>query len=234
MNANSALAIGKIVKSNTHIDYVCQVFCRGECDPLPQPGDYALGTFVSIALEEVLPFGGLGGGGSGTGARRLIGVIYNTLLLNPDFGSLGPRLSQRSDLEIFSPDYLSETATLVGVITVGWQTETGAYHQGVPALAATVNNVVHRLDDGDLHAFHTNGSAHGTVHGTADGTAHGEANGRICLHYVPVLLSTQSPIVPPLLLNIVDRLRLLFPDQQRPLAVMRNNLAWKSIVEPAG
>ncbi len=234
MTPNRALAIGKIVKSNTHIDYVCQVYCRGECDPLPQPGDYALGTFVSIALEGVAPFGtgdggtgdgGAGGGGaeeSPPGARRLIGVIYNTLLLNPDFGSLGPRLSQRSDLEIFSPDYLAETATLVGVITVGWQTESGAYRQGVPGLAATVNNVVHRLDDDDLYAFHANGKADGG------------ANGRICLHYVPVLLSTQSPIVPPLLLNIVDRLRLLFPDQQRPLAVMRNNLAWKSIVEPAG
>jgi hypothetical protein len=35
-------------------------------------------------------------------------------------------------------------------------------------------------------------------------------------------------------MNIVDHLAPLFPAQQRTLAVMRNNLAWKSIVEPAG
>lgn len=227
MIPNSALAIGKIVKSNTHIDYVCQVFCRGERDPLPGSGDYALGTFVSILLEDVAPFGAPSPAGSAPspggsapspagGARRLIGVIYNTLLLNPDFGSLGPRLSQRSDLEVFSPDYLSETATLVGVIAVGWQDETGRYHQGVPQLAGTVNSMVQRLDDAEIVAFHR------------------DRDGRLCLHYVPVLLATQSPIVPPLILNIVDRLHVFFPGQQRHLSVMRNNMAWKSIVEPAG
>lgn len=214
MIPNSALAIGKIVKSNTHIDYVCQVYCRGESDPLPESSDYCLGTFVRITLEAVAPFGAPPAGHSHP--RSIVGVIYNTLLLNPDFGSLGPRLSQRSDLEVFSPDYISETATLVGVITVGWQDADGCYRQGVPQLAASVNTVVERLGDGDLLAFHR------------------DAGGRLCLHYVPVLLATQSPIVPPLLLNIVDRLRLLFPEQERHLTVMRNNLAWKSIIQPAG
>lgn len=218
--AISPIAIGKIVKSNTHIDYVCQVFGRGEVAQLPQPTDYALGAFVTIELE---PPEAVFRANQPASMTRLVGVIYNTILLNPDFGSLGPRLSQSSELEIFSPDYLSETATLVGIIALGWQTHDGHFHQGVPALAVTINTVVTCLSDDDLLAFHTNGGAH------ANGTG-----GQVCLHYVPVLLSTQSPIVPPLLLNIVDRLALLFPDQRRGLAVMRNNLAWKSIVEPAG
>ena len=37
-------------------------------------------------------------------------MIYNTILMNPEFGSLGPRLSPKSELEIFSPDYLNEKA----------------------------------------------------------------------------------------------------------------------------
>ena len=100
-------AIGKIVKSNTHVDYVCRVYNAGEVHPLPEPSEYSFGTFVSIQLEE-----------NGAPGGELIGVIYNTLLLNPDFGNLGPRLSPRQDTEIFSPDYLSETATLVGIIAV--------------------------------------------------------------------------------------------------------------------
>ena len=197
-------AIGKIVKSNTHIDYVCQVYNPGEIDAWPQPADYSFGTFVAIRLEE----NGLPGG-------QLIGVIYNTLLMNPDFGSLGPRLSPRQELEVFTPDYLAETATLVGIIAVGWITAAGDCYQGVPALAATVNNPVYRLDDEELCRFHRNGC------------------GELGLRYLPLLLAQNNPLVPPLLLNIVDRLMALFPDQRMQLTLMRNNLAWKSIVQPA-
>ena len=108
------IIIGKVVKSNAHIDYICQVFNPGETDLMPEPTDYTFGTFVSIALEN--PNGS---------ADQLIGVIYNTLLLNPDFGNLGPRLSPRAELEIFTPDYLSETATLVGIMAVGWRDAQG-------------------------------------------------------------------------------------------------------------
>jgi hypothetical protein len=38
----------------------------------------------------------------------------------------------------------------------------------------------------------------------------------------------------PLLINIVDRLGEYFPDQAGQLKLMRNNLAWKSVVRPAG
>jgi hypothetical protein len=130
-------SIGKIVKSNTHIDYVCQVYNPGEIDAWPQPADYSFGTFVAIRLDD----NGMPGG-------QIIGVIYNTLLMNPDFGSLGPRLSPRQELEIFTPDYLAETATLVGIIAVGWIDAAGVCHQGVPALAPTVNNPVYQMDDG--------------------------------------------------------------------------------------
>lgn len=195
--------IGKIIKSNTHIDYVCQVYNIGETPRPPQPGDYTFGTFVSIQLDTAA-------------GERLIGVIYNTLLMNPDFGNLGPRLSPRSDLEIFSPDYLAEAATLVGIIALGWQQVDGTFQQGVPMLAATVNNEVRRLDIDELIEFHR------------------ESNGLVRLRYAPLLLGMNNPLIPQLLINIVDQLTVQFPDQSRQLAVMRNNLAWKSIVQPVG
>jgi hypothetical protein len=200
-----ARPIGKIVKSNTHIDYVCQIYNPGEVAEWPRPAEYSFGTFVALQLGDDLQSGG-----------RLIGIIYNTLLLNPDFGSLGPRLSPRQELEIFTPDYLAETATLVGIIAVGWEDTEGKCHQGVPPLAATVNDRVYPLDDSDLVHFH-NGGGRG-----------------VTMRYIPVLLGQNNPLVPQLLMNVVDRLAVLFPAQQGQLAVMRNNLAWKSIVQPAG
>ena len=199
----SGVKIGKIVKSNTHIDYVCQVYGRGEAKVLPQPGDYTFGAFVAIQLEE-----------AGAPAQRLVGIIYTTILMNPEFGALGPRLSPPAELEIFTPDYMAETATLVGIITVGWQGPEGC-RQGVPVLAATVNNSVYRLSDGEVRAFHQ------------------DAHGRLCLRYAPLLMGMNNPLVAQLLINVVDRLHVLFPTEQRQLSVMRNNLAWKSIVEPA-
>jgi hypothetical protein len=201
------ICIGKVVKSNTHVDYICQIWNNGESDLIPQPTDYTFGTLVGIELEATT--------GEVT-VDRLIGVIYTTLLLNPDFGNLGPRLSPRPELEIFTPDYLSETATLVGIITLGWRDTAGNYHQGVPALAATVNNFVHRLDETEFQAFHC-----------------GERQ-QPCLRYAPILLGQNNPLVPQLLIAMIDRLNQLFPDHRRQLAVMRNNLAWKSIVQPAG
>lgn len=197
-------AIGKIVKSNTHVDYVCQVYGQGEIRTLPEPPDYSFGTFVSIRLDE-----------NGVPGGQLIGVIYNTLLMNPEFGNLGPRLSPRQELEIFTPDYLAETATLVGIIAVGWMDAQGTYNQGVPALAATVNNPVHHMEEDEVVQFHR------------------DSQQRLCLRYVPLLISQNNPLVPPLLINIVDRLVGHFPQQQAQLMLMRNNLAWKSIVQPA-
>lgn len=205
--ASDVQEIGKVVKSNSHIDYICQVYGRGEIGMLPTSADYALGSFVSIALngDDRYHFAG-----------RLIGVIYNTMLLNPDFGSLGPRLSPQHELEVFSPDYLSETATLVGIMALGWQSADGTWHQGAPLVSATVNLEVMAMADEEIRAFHA------------------QADGSAALRYLPLLLAQNNPLAPTLIFSILDRLALLFPAQQQRFAVVRNNLAWRSIVEPAG
>ena len=83
--------IGKIVKSNSHIDYVCQVFGVGETPQPPAPEDYSFGAFVAAELEA--------NGGAGA---TLGGVIYNTLLMKPEFGALGPHPTPRSQGETLS------------------------------------------------------------------------------------------------------------------------------------
>lgn len=201
----SQQVIGKIVKSNAHADYVCQIYTPGEIPAPPQPADFAFGSFAAIDLEDSL----------GRRYGELVGVIYNTLLMNPEFGSLGPRLSPRQELEIFAPDYLQETATLVGVFALGWVDEAGVCHQGIPGLAATVGAQVRRMQAEEIRAFHT------------------PAQGGVQVRYVSLLMGQNNPLATPLLLDMVDRLIRLFPEQTAQLAVLRNNLAWRAIVEPA-
>jgi len=109
------MILGKIIKSNSHTDYICQVYCPGEVETPPAREDYAFGTFVRVELGD---------------DRRLVGIIYDTMLFNPDFGRLGPRLSPEPELAVFSPDYLNEKATLVGITAVGMMDAAGNVGQG--------------------------------------------------------------------------------------------------------
>lgn len=199
-----AVPIGKIVKSNSHIDYVCQVYGAGDLPRQPRPADWAFGEFVAVELAS-----------AGEEDGHLVGVIYNTLLLNPEFGNMGPRLAPHGEGEVFTPDLLNERAILVGILALGWRDGDGAFHQGVPATVAEVDGGVRGLDGDEVRAFHRG------------------ADGRVALRYAALLQGLNNPLVPQLLLKIIDRLTALFPDQGRRLQVMRDNVAWKSIVQPA-
>jgi hypothetical protein len=194
--------IGKTVKSNSHTDYVCQIYGPGEVETPPAPADYAFGTFVCIPLE----------GATGP----LVGLVYDTVLLNPDFGNLGPRLSPAPDLAVFSPDYLAEKATLVGITAVGVLAPDGTVTHGVPPLAAQIDALVERMDDSAVRTFHR------------------APGGGVRLGYAPLLLSLGSPLARYLLLHVVDRLIALFPDQEAHLSVLRGELAWQAMVGPVG
>ena len=196
--------IGKIVKSNSHVDYVCQVYNPGERDRDPSPDDCAFGRFVRVAVD-------------GVDQPDLVGIIYNTILMNPEFGSLGPRLSPASELEIFSPDYLAEKATLVGILVVGSLPKDagGPVAQGIPPLAAHVDSLVSTLADADVVRFHAGDDA-------------------LRLAYVPELLSHTNPLIPHLVLSVLEQLAKHFPEHATQIAVLRNNLAWRTQVEQAG
>ncbi len=192
------MIIGKLVKSNTHTDYVCQIYAPGEVESLPSAVDYAFGTFVRVPLHD---------------AAYIVGVIYDTLLMNPDFGNLGPRLSPTPDLEVFSPDYLAEKVTLVGIAAVGMVLTDGHIMHGVPTLMPQIDVLVSRLDDAEVRAFH-------------------QGDAGLQVGYVPLLMTLRSPLARPLLLRIVERLCELFPQQVARLNVLRTELAWQALVNP--
>ncbi len=193
--------LGRIVKSNSHTDYVCQIYSKHEAQRVPHPSEYAYGTFVSIVLSN----------GSD---QHLVGLVYNTVLLNPDFGRLGPRLSSNDDLVLFAPDYLNERATLVGIVAVGEVAEEGV-RQGVPALAAESDAYVKRLSDESIRAFHTSDKG-------------------IRLSYLPHLIARQEPLAVQLAFCTVQRLRVLLPDQDTLLGVIEDGLKWRLQIEAMG
>lgn len=196
------MVIGTIVKSNSHISYVCRVFGKLETDRVPRPEDYAFGTFVTMAPVEESP-------------TRLVGVVRDTLLVNPDYGNLGPRLSSDEELAVFSPDYLNEKGVLVDVLILGWQIGDQTHHT-VPALAAQVGTRVEIMPPHLVPHFHR------------------DARGRFLMGYLPQVMMRNEPMAASLLLAILERLEPEFPEQRAVIGVLKNNLAWKARVVPAG
>lgn len=196
------MLLGKIVRSNSHIDYVCQIYASGETAQPPTPLDYTFGTFVRIELN-MQPL------------TWLAGLVYDTVLLNPDFGNLGPRLSPQAELAVFSPDYLQEKATLIGITAIGTLAKNGQTTQGVPSLAALTDAPVEKMSDDQIRTFH-------------------RGNPSVKLAYVPLLISLGSPLTLHLLRGIIARLGKLFPEQAAPLAVLQRELLWQSQIGPFG
>ena len=194
------MTLAKIVKSNSHVEYVAQVMRPGEVDEAPAPADYAFGTFVAIPRA------------SGDVA---VGVVFDTTLVNPEFGALGPRLTSSAELQTLAPDQLPETATLIGVLLVGTRSAGGEVTQGVVAHALSVGDAVHRLDDAEFEAFHN----------AADG---------LRAAYLPLLLAHGHPLTSELALAITGRLVHEFPQHGGAVAVLRDSIAWRTRIEAAG
>src|SRR5437016_553510 len=160
--------IGKIVKSDSHINYVCQIYGPREVEVEPDPSDYAFGRFVRVAVRSGLSDDpntqlDLALGKSQEPVTYAVGVIYDTILLNPAFGSLGPRLSNETQVELFSPDYIAEKAVLIYVMILGMmelrRTSAGipeflSVMHGVPLLSLELGSEIETMTDEEVQAFH--------------------------------------------------------------------------------
>lgn len=212
-----SITIGKIIKSNSHIDYVCQVHGPGEVSMPPRPEEYALGTWVGM------PVGAAPSGEDrrASAVRRApdlgstaVGLIYDTQLYNPDYGMFGPRLSSQSQLEVFSPDYLNETATLLGILVVGQMQDCRRTASGLCPVAPQVGAPVEKLDEEAIRAFHRDGE-------------------ELELSYYTLMLSIQTPVMPPLLLGVLGDLTASMPEHASTLNALRTSLSWKTRVDLA-
>jgi hypothetical protein len=238
------ISIGKIVRSDSHVRYTCQIFNAGETAQPPEPSDYAFGCFVRIPLRasvkraDVADEQSEGAPPAGRARPRAdvlspadshlsapawaVGLIYDTILVNPEFGSLGPRLSSDAQVELFSPDYISERAVLVSILLLGTTSATRAdapcVRHGVPPIAPDLGAVVVAMSDAEVRAFHVFG----------DGTAY------LHMGYLPHAIAQVNPLLPLAMLHTVERLERLCPENAALLSIVQRNFAWRLKVETAG
>ena len=230
--------IGKIVKSDSHINYVCQIYGPREVEVEPGPPDYAFGRFVRIAVrsnqyDDPDTTLDLALGISQEPVTYAVGVIYDTILLNPAFGSLGPRLSNETQVELFSPDYISEKAVLIYVMVLGMMelrpSPSGSASilstmQGVPLLSLELGSEVETMTDEEVRTFHFFSDPAGSDTQTP----------YLHMGYLPHIIAQRNSLLPMVTLRIIDQLERLFPQNLALLSIVKRNFAWRLKVETTG
>jgi hypothetical protein len=186
--------IAKIVASRSHVDYVGRVIDKLDAESAPASEDYGFAQFVSLPVDE---------------STETVGVIYDTQLVNPEYGSFGPRLSPPSELSILSPDYLNEQGVVVGVLLLGWRDAEGAHH-AVPRRVIPVGQEILAMPDEEVLKFHR------------------DAAGTLRLHYYSQVVSHAGAFALPLLEAILEQLEAGATSEERQrFCVLRKSLAWQ-------
>lgn len=189
------MKIARIIKSNSHIDYVGRVIDDLDADDPPAPEDYGFAQFVRLPLDEM---------------EEIVGVIYNSLLVNPDYANFGPRLSPKPELGSFSPDYLNEQGVLVGILLLGTGTGEGKIRHGVPRRVVPAGQDVFQISGEAVKRFHT------------------DENDCLQIHYYSQIVAHAAAFAAPLLEAIIEQLSLdcTETDRQR-LGVLKQTLSWQ-------
>ena len=193
--------IAKIVKSNSHVDYVARVIDELDADAPPSPDEYGFAQFVRLPVRE--------------GEEEVVGVVYDTQLANPEYGTFGPRLSSHADLKVLSPDFLHEQGVLLGILLVGWRARVAGAggwvaHHGMPRRVVPVGQEVFSLSDAEVFEFHRG------------------ADGAVQLHYFSQALAHAGAFAVPLVESVIAQLEpACEPAERQRLCVLKKSLIWQ-------
>jgi len=205
------MLIAKIVKSNSHVDYVGRVLDHLEVPDPPSPEHYRFGQFVSIRSSP----GRNGAAEHSQESYDSVGIIYNSLLVNPDYDRMGPRLSAPIEINaVFSPDLLNEQGVLIGVLLVGWRDRDGRLHQGIPRTVIPANSDILIMPEDEVHSFHL------------------DKSGKLALHYYPHVMTHAGQFAQQLLLGVLEQLEDMCGDVSGPeIALLRRTLNWQLVFQ---
>ena len=189
------MKIAKIIKSNSHIDYIGRVIDELDSADPPSATDYGFAQFIKIPLAE---------------EEEIVGVIYNSLLVNPEYANFGPRLSPKPELGNFSPDYLNEQGFLIGILLLGTNGENGKILHGVPRRVVPPGQDIFKIGADEIKKFHT------------------DANDCLQIHYYSQVVAHAGLFAVPLLEAVIEQLSLECKDEEKKrLDVLKQTLAWQ-------
>ncbi|WP_433628376.1 hypothetical protein [Halomicrococcus sp. NG-SE-24] len=200
------LTIGSIAQSHSQMDYVVEVYREHERETPPEKQDYEFGQLVysktTVRGDEY----------------ALVGVVYDSQLVDPDQGREGPRLSN-PDQEMFVPGYIDEKRTLLGIAFLGYAnivpaSDAGAYNftevtQEMPRWTLDIDKEVSKLSSGGFNQFHL-------------------PNDTLRIQYYDRLIATAGQFGAEVTLTLIDRLRHETAADEDILDVIEQKIRWEA------
>lgn len=200
------LTLGTIAQSHSQMDYVVEVYRERDRERPPGKQDYEFGQPVYTTTDV-----------QGE-TRAMIGVVYDSRLVDPEQGREGPRLSN-PDQELFVPGYVDEKRTLLGVAFLGVaeltpHSETAGYdltavEQAMPRWTLDIDDAVSKLPTAGFKQFHFPEST-------------------LRVQYYDRLISTAERFGAEVTLAVLDRLRADTPADENMLDVIEQKVRWEA------
>ena len=189
------MKIAEVVSSNSHIDYIARVIDSIEGgDEIPHVSDYCFGQFVALQGSD----------------EQVIGIIYDSRLVNPDYGSFAPRSGTRAELARHNADYAKEQGILIGILLLGTVDGSGKSFHGVPPKIVPVGQAVTKIDNDGVIRFHTG------------------VGGQLQLHYYTQVVANARQFAIPILNSVIDRLcESCSQSERQRLQVLKQSLVWQ-------
>lgn len=189
------MKIAKIVSSNSHIDYIARVIDALDVAAPPSGEDFGFAQFVKLPIED---------------DTNIVGVIYDSMLVNPEYANYGPRLSPKPELKNFSPDYLNEQGFLIGILLLGAIDKAQKITHGVPRRVVPAGQDVYKIEPAEIKQFHA------------------DADDCLQIHYYSQIVAHAGLFAIPLLEAIIEELSLNCSDSDKQrLGVLKQTLAWQ-------
>lgn len=200
------LTLGTVVESHSQMDYVVEVYRDREREHPPEKQDYQFGQPVyattTVRGEDY----------------ALVGVVYDSQLIDPDQGREGPRLSN-PDQEMFVPGYVDEKRTLLGVAFLGFACLTAhpegdgmvftEVSQEMPQWTLDIDDPVRKLPAAGFQQFHF-------------------PDDRLQITYYDRLISVADRFGTEVILTLLDRLRKETPAEEDKIDVIEQKVRWQT------
>jgi hypothetical protein len=191
------MKIATVVSSNSHIDYIARVVDNPDAGAtVPASSDYCFGQFVALEGERE--------------NEKVVGIIYDSRLVNPEYGSFGPRSGPRAELGRHNADHVKEQGILIGILLLGTINGRGDCYQGMPKNVVPVGQDVVKLQPEGVRRFHSG------------------SDGKLRLQYYSQLVANSRQFAIPLLGTIIDQLSEGADEvEAQRLNVLKQSLTWQ-------
>lgn len=201
-------SLGKILSSASHHRYFARVFDASDCASPPGQADITLGRLLIVESTQSDLLGQAGSSAPSSPVIRLVALLADTSLINPDASNSGPRLTIPHEQNfIFAPDYINEIGILIEILLLGQITPSHG-SQGIPPWVLPVGSLVRLMEPDEIRLFHR------------------DPQGRFQMRYFPLLSGLVPAFASSLFRRLCDQIEpLISPSERRALSVIQRHFS---------